>query len=136
MAKTLHGHLVTVRGRSMKQEQLTKRFRVRCDVATEVDRFRVDLASRLGTKPRLSHLIRACLQLVLEARGEILAVAIPRPKEAKPNNNKPDTIAAFEKRLAAHISEGILARCHKPPGISSSIMPNKQQPPHKGHEAN
>jgi hypothetical protein len=60
----------------------------------------LEVGSALGTQVQLSHLLRAALELLKHARGEILEEARQTPGLHRPANVYRIAMATFERRLA------------------------------------
>jgi hypothetical protein len=75
----------------------------------DLNAFLLELGEALGTQVQLSHLLRASIELLKHARGEILDEAQKTPGLHRPANVYRIAMATFERRLARLL----LAACHK-----------------------
>ena len=66
----------------------------------DLNAFLLELGAALGTQVQLSHLLRASIELVKHARGEILEEARQTPGLHRPANVYRIAMATFERRLA------------------------------------
>jgi hypothetical protein len=66
----------------------------------DLNKFLIDLGEALGTQVQLSHLLRASIELLKHARGELLDEARKTPGLSRPANVYRIALATFERRLA------------------------------------
>jgi hypothetical protein len=66
----------------------------------DLNTFLLELGAALGTQVQLSHLLRASIELLKHARGEILDEAQKTPGLHRPANVYRRAMATFERRLA------------------------------------
>ena len=66
----------------------------------DLNSFLLELGAALGTPVQLSHLLRASIELLKHARGEILEEARHTPGLHRPANVYRIAMATFERRLA------------------------------------
>jgi hypothetical protein len=66
----------------------------------ELNTFLLELGAALGTQVQLSHLLRASIELLKHARGEILEEARHTPGLHRPANVYRIAMASFERRLS------------------------------------
>jgi hypothetical protein len=66
----------------------------------DLNAFLLELGAALGTQVQLSHLLRASIELLKHARGEILEEARKTPGLHRPANVYRIAMATFERRLA------------------------------------
>lgn len=97
-----------------KVERLTREKRVMLSTSEEerVEDLVRSIARELRTPVKLSHLLRACLGLVLRSREELLAQARTKPVERPPNGDTAG-IAEFERSLGMLLDSAL--RLTRPP---------------------
>lgn len=97
-----------------KVERLTREKRVMLSTSEEerVEDLVRSIARELRTPVKLSHLLRACLGLVLRSREELLAQAREKPVERPPNGDTAG-IAEFERSLGMLLDSAL--RLTRPP---------------------
>ena len=66
----------------------------------DLNTFLLELGAALGTRVQLSHLLRASIELLKHARGEILAEAHQTPGLHRPAHVYRMAMATFERRVA------------------------------------
>jgi hypothetical protein len=66
----------------------------------DLNAFLLELGTALGTQVQLSHLLRASIELLKHARGEILEEAHQTPGLHRPANVYRMAMATFERRVA------------------------------------
>jgi hypothetical protein len=66
----------------------------------DLNTFLLEVGAALGTQVQLSHLLRAAIELLKHARGEILEEAHQTPGLHRPANVYRVAMATFERRLA------------------------------------
>lgn len=97
-----------------KSERFSREKRVMLTVSEEerVEDLVRSIARELRTPVKLSHLLRACLGLVLRSREELLAQAREKPVGRPPNGDTAG-IQAFERSLGALLDSAM--RLTRPP---------------------
>ena len=66
----------------------------------DLNTFLLELGAALGTQVQLSHLLRASIELLKHARGEMLVEARQTPNLRRPANVYRLALVTFERRLA------------------------------------
>jgi len=66
----------------------------------ELDRLVERMASELGTRIKLSHVLRACYLVLMHAEDEILERARRAPAISRPGNGNAPELIAFEREVA------------------------------------
>jgi hypothetical protein len=89
-------------GESAGVEPISREKRVLLTPSEERDlhTFLLELGAALGTPVQLSHLLRAAIELLKHARGDVLAEAQQTPGLHRPANAYRIAMATFEWRLA------------------------------------
>lgn len=71
-----------------------------------LDRAVARIGSELGTSLKLSHVLRACVSLLLHAEDELVQRARQSPRLIRPPNGDAPALAAFEKGVAQVLGHG------------------------------
>jgi len=70
----------------------------------DVERLVERMAGELGTRIKLSHVLRACYLMLMHAEDELLDRARKAPRLSRPGNGNAPEIAEFERAIAAILS--------------------------------
>jgi hypothetical protein len=71
----------------------------------EVERLVSRIAAELRTPVKLSHILRACITMVLHAEGELVDQAKRFPGLTRPGNGNAPELAEFEHKLSQLVAQ-------------------------------
>lgn len=74
-----------------------------------LERVVANIGAELGTSLKLSHVLRSCIRLVINAENELVDRARATGRTTRPPNGDLPAIEAFEKIIAGVLQSGIRA---------------------------
>jgi hypothetical protein len=72
-----------------------------------LERVVANIAAELGTSLKVSHVLRSCIRLLIDAEGEIVERARATGRTVRPSNGDLAAIEDFEKIIANVVHAGL-----------------------------